>query len=106
MATINLKYNQLVVVGLPEETQTSTTTSTGTVTYPENDTISKLPPYYCNHNQSGDSGEEENPKPEEKPKNIRPVLAKVKAFNNTTYTVSTLIYSANLVTCIIQLKKN
>ena len=105
MATINLKYNQLVVVGLPEETQTSTTTSTGTVTYPENDTISKLPPYYCNHNQSGDSGEEENPKPEEEPKNIRPVLARVKAFNNTSYTVSTLIYSANLVTCVNPVKE-
>ena len=105
MATINLNYNQLVIVGMPEEKEVSTTTSSGNVTYPPTDGTAKLPPYYCNHNTSDDT-DDDSQTDTEKVENIRPVLARIKAFDNkSVYTVSTQIQSANLVTCINPVKE-
>lgn len=105
MATINLNYNQLVIVGMPEEKEVSITTSPGNVTYPPTDGTAKLPPYYCNHNTSDDT-DDDSQTDIEKVENIRPVLARIKAFDNkSVYTVSTQIQSANLVTCINPVKE-
>lgn len=105
MATINLNYNQLVIVGMPEEKEVSITTSSGNVTYPPTDGTAKLPPYYCNHNTSDDT-DDDSQTDTEKVENIKPVLARIKAFDNkSVYTVSTQIQSANLVTCINPVKE-
>ena len=90
---------------MPEEKEVSITTSSGTVTYPPTDGTAKLPPYYCNHNTSDDT-DDDSQTDTEKVENIRPVLARIKAFDNkSVYTVSTQIQSANLVTCINPVKE-
>lgn len=90
---------------MPEEKEVSTTTSSGNVTYPPTDGTAKLPPYYCNHNTSDDT-DDDSQTDTEKVENIRPVLARIKAFDNkSVYTVSTQIQSANLVTCINPVKE-
>ena len=90
---------------MPEEKEVSITTSSGNVTYPPTDGTAKLPPYYCNHNTSDDT-EDDSQTDTEKVENIRPVLARIKAFDNkSVYTVSTQIQSANLVTCINPVKE-
>ena len=90
---------------MPEEKEVSITTSSGNVTYPPTDGTAKLPPYYCNHNTSDDT-DDDSQTDTEKVENIRPVLARIKAFDNkSVYTVSTQIQSANLVTCINPVKE-
>ena len=90
---------------MPEEKEVSITTSSGNVTYPPTDGTAKLPPYYCNHNTSDDTNDDSQTDTE-KVENIRPVLARIKAFDNkSVYTVSTQIQSANLVTCINPVKE-
>ena len=90
---------------MPEEKEVSITTSPGNVTYPPTDGTAKLPPYYCNHNTSDDT-DDDSQTDTEKVENIRPVLARIKAFDNkSVYTVSTQIQSANLVTCINPVKE-
>lgn len=90
---------------MPEEKEVSITTSSGNVTYPPTDGTAKLPPYYCNHNTSDDT-DDDSQIDTEKVENTRPVLARIKAFDNkSVYTVSTQIQSANLVTCINPVKE-
>lgn len=90
---------------MPEEKEVSITTSSGNVTYPPTDGTAKLPPYYCNHNTSDDT-DDDSQTDTEKVENIRPVLARIKAFDNkSVYTVSTQIQSANLITCINPVKE-